>query len=172
MPLTSFDKNHLYKSDKWKFMRTLVDLQTKIDALVDSNYYSFVFSAYWEAVTTWFHSTGCYEFALSKIILHVYIQNGWIWKPFTIFSASNITLKWQKSTEHNNSELENSSSPEKNVSLLPLTWSWSCLYFFWLLVMVAEMLQYSISYYNFMFNVRTFVFGKPQFYSVLCICIQ
>ena len=49
MPLTSFDKNHLYKSDKWKFMRTLVDLQTKIDALVDSNYYSFVFSAYWEA---------------------------------------------------------------------------------------------------------------------------
>ena len=32
----------------------------------------------------------------------------------------NIALKWQKSTEHNNSEFENSSSTQKNVSLLPL----------------------------------------------------
>ena len=49
---------------------------------MDSNHYSFISSAYWEVVTTWFYSTGCHEFALSKIILHVHIQNGWIWKPY------------------------------------------------------------------------------------------
>ena len=47
-----------------------------------------------------------------------------------IFSAFNIALKWQKSTEHNNSELETSSSTQKNVSFFPLTWSWPCLHFF------------------------------------------
>ncbi|XP_044170026.1 uncharacterized protein LOC122954064 isoform X1 [Acropora millepora] len=61
-----------------------------------------------------FLSAGCHEFALSKVILHVHIQNGWTWKPFTIFCASNIAMKRQKSTEHNNSELENSSSTQKN----------------------------------------------------------
>ena len=47
-----------------------------------------------------------------------------------IFSAFNIALKWQKSTEHNNSELETSSSTQKNASFFPSTWSWPCLHFF------------------------------------------
>ena len=42
---------------------------------------------------------------------------------------------------------------------------------FWLLIVVAEMLQYSIIYYNFMFNVWIFVSSKPQFYSLPRICI-
>ena len=63
-----------------------------------------------------FLSAGCHEFVLSKVILHVHIQNGWTSKPFTIFCASNIAMKRQKSSEHNNSELENSSSTQKNCS--------------------------------------------------------
>ena len=89
-----------------------------------------------------------------------------------LFSAFNIALKWQKSTEHNNSELETSSSTQKNVSFFPLTWSWPCLHF-----LFVEMLQYSIGYSNFMllhfiFNVWVFVFNKPKLYSVLRICID
>ena len=89
-----------------------------------------------------------------------------------IFSAFNIALKWQKSTEHNNSELETSSSTQKNVS-----------FFLWpdhdhaYTFLFVEMLQYSIGYSKFMllhfiFNVWVFVFNKPKLYSVLRICID
>ena len=108
-------------------------MQTKLCFGGQHYYYSFISSAYWASCDNMilFLSAGCHEFALSKVILHVHIQNGWTWKPFTIFCASNIAMKRQKSTEHNNSELENSSSTQKNVSLLPLIWSWSwSLHFF------------------------------------------
>ena len=107
-----------------------------------------------------FHS-GCHEFALSKIVLHVHIQNVWIWKPFTMFCASNIALKWQKSTEHNNAELENSSSTQKNVSLFSLIdLIMIMVTLFWLLIVV--------------FNNFVAIFNKLLGFYVQCVdfCIQ
>ena len=95
-------------------------------ALVESNYHSFISSAYWEVVITWFYSTGCREFASSKIILHLQLlkMDGFE-SPLPYFPLPTL-----QSTELHNSELETSSSTQKNVSSLSLTWSWSCLYFF------------------------------------------
>lgn len=133
MPLTSFYNNHLYK---WKFKRIQEDIgrstitQNKHYAFVDSNYYSFISSAYWEVVTTWFYCTGCHHFALSKIILHVHVQNGWIWKPFDIFHF--VTLHWSGKNQLNTTILnwKPVHQHKKNVSFFPLTWSWPCLHFF------------------------------------------
>ena len=112
-----------------------------------------------------FHS-GCHEFALTKIILHVHIQNGWIWKPFTIFCAWNIALKWQKSTEHDNSELENSSSTQKNGQFISLDLIMIMVSLFWLLIVVSSSF---VAIFNnllqFMFNVWIFVFSKSQLFS-------
>ena len=77
----------------------------------------------------WQHDSiprGCREFASSKIILHLQLlkMDGFE-SPLPYFPRPTL-----QSTELNNSELETSSSTQKNVSSLSLTWSWSCLYFF------------------------------------------
>ena len=89
--------------------------------------FSFIRSAYWKRSCDnrfqfhwllWIHPI--------KNLCSWHSQNGWIWKPFTMFFASNIALQWLMSTKHNKSELETSLSTQKNVSLFPLTLSWSC----------------------------------------------
>ena len=104
-----------------------------------------------------------------------------------IFSAFNIALKWQKSTKHTNSELETSSSTQKNVkSFFPLDLIMIMLTLFWLskccnIQWVTQILCYYIlsSICGFLYSINqnyiqcfAFVLMKLTLYSVLCMCIQ
>ena len=93
-----------------------------------------------------------------------------------IFSAFNIALKLQKSTEHNNSESETSSSTQKNVRFFPLAWSWSCLILFACrnVVIFNRLIKFYVI--TFYLQCAAFcilvLFCKPKLYSVLRICID
>ena len=106
---------------------------------------------------TWFYSTGCGEFASSlayskwmdlKALHDIFGFQHWI-----VVAKINWTQQFWIGNQFINTEECKFTSLDLIMIMLIL---------FWLLIVVAEMLQYSISYYNFMFNVWIFVLNKPQ----------
>ena len=110
--------------------------------------------AYWGVVITWFYSTGCREFASSRAYskwmdlkaLHDIFR----FQHCIIVAKINWTQQFWIGNQFINTE-------ECKFTSLDLIMIMLIHFRLLILIMVAEMLQYSISYYNFMFNVWIFV---------------
>ena len=117
-------------------------------AIVDSNY-SFICSAYWEVVRTWFYFTGYRGTYLSKVFLHVHTQIGWIWKPLTIFFQFHCTvvakINWTQQFWIGNQFINTEECKFTSHDLIMIM-----LILFWLLILAAEMFPIFKYYYNFM----------------------